>query len=217
MPPGTRRELHQRAGDGGRGALVDDGDELAPSFSITANDGAANSATIAGTVTYTPVNDAVVGVPGAQTGNEDGSLVFSAGNGNTISIADLDAGTSPVQVVLTGTNGAITLAGIAGLTFSVGDGVANGTMTFTGSGAAVNAALDGLSFMPSAGFSGTADLSISVNDQGNTGAGGPLSDSDVVAINILPNVAPTVTASGGTTAFTEGSNVPLPRSLWTPR
>ena len=80
-------------------------------------------------------------------------------------------------------------------------------MTFTGSGAAVNAALDGLSFMPSAGFSGAADLSISVNDQGNTGAGGPLSDSDVVAINILPNVAPTVTASGGTTAFTEGSNV----------
>ena len=29
-----------------------------------------------------------------------------------------------------------------------------------------------------------------------------------MAINILPNVAPTVTASGGTTAFTEGSNVP---------
>ena len=71
-----------------------------------------------------------------------------------------------------GTNGAITLAGIAGLTFSVGDGVADGTMTFTGSAAAVNAALDGLSFMPSAGFSGAADLSISVNDQGNTGAEG---------------------------------------------
>jgi hypothetical protein len=97
-------------------------------------------------------------VPGAQSTNEDTALVFSAGNGNAISIADLDAGGSPVQVVLTGTNGAITLAGIAGLTFSVGDGTADAAMTFSGSVGAINAALNGLSFMPSAGFSGAANL-----------------------------------------------------------
>jgi hypothetical protein len=111
-------------------------------------------------------------------------------------------------VVLTGTNGTISLAGIAGLTFSIGDGVADSTMTFTGTAAAINAALNGLSFMPGANFSGAASLSISIDDQGNTGAGGALSDADAVAITVLPNVAPTVSASGGTTVFTEGSNAP---------
>ncbi|MEX0744915.1 MAG: DUF4347 domain-containing protein, partial [Phycisphaeraceae bacterium] len=40
--------------------FVDDGDEVAPSFSVTASDGTANSNTLAATVTYTPVNDAPV-------------------------------------------------------------------------------------------------------------------------------------------------------------
>jgi hypothetical protein len=191
----------------GQVRFVDDGNELAPSFNITANDGTANSATIAGTVSYTPVNDAPVNtVPGPQTGNEDSVLVFSTGNGNAISVADSDAGASPLQVVLTGTNGTISLAGIAGLTFSIGDGVADSTMTFTGTAAAINAALNGLSFTPATNFSGAASLSISTNDQGNAGAGGALSDADAVAITVLPNVAPTVSASGGTTVFTEGSN-----------
>jgi hypothetical protein len=188
--------------------FVDDGDEVAPSFSITANDGASTSATIAGTVSYTPVNDTPVNaVPGAQTAVEDTVFVFSNANGNAISVSDADAGTSPLQVVLISTNGALTLAQIAGLTFNIGDGVADSTMTFSGTAAAINAALTGLSFMPGAGFSGAASLSISTNDQGNTGAGGALSDSDAVAINVLPSVAPTVTTSGGTTVFTEGSNV----------
>ena len=63
--------------------------------------------------------------------NEDTALVFSSGNGNPISISDADAGS--------------TGAGDAdrhqrdddarrhdGLTFSVGDGTADATMTFTG-------------------------------------------------------------------------------------
>ena len=61
-------------------------------------------------------------VPVAQSTNEDTSLVFSAGNGNQISIADLDAGAGAVQVTLTATNGAITLSQTTGLTFTAGDG-----------------------------------------------------------------------------------------------
>ncbi len=178
------------------------------SVTVVANDGALPSAAATSTATVAAVNDAPLNtVPGAQTTNEDTVLVFSAGNGNAISIGDVDAGTSPVQVVLTGANGAITLAGIAGLTFAVGDGVADAAMTFSGTLGAVNAALNGLSFMPGANFSGAASLSISADDQGNTGAGGALSDADAVTITVLPNVAPTVTASGGTIVFTEGNNV----------
>ncbi|MDP2242160.1 MAG: DUF4347 domain-containing protein [Burkholderiales bacterium] len=175
---------------------------------VLAHDGVLTAATQTSTVTVTPVNDAPVNaVPGAQSANEDSALVFSVGNGNAISVGDADAGAGSVQVTLNGTNGDITLAGTAGLTFSAGDGTADGAMTFSGTVTAINAALNGLSFMPGANYSGAASLSITSSDLGNTGAGGSLSDSDAVAITVLPNVAPTVTASGGTTAFTEGNNV----------
>ena len=37
--------------------FVDDGNEIAPSFDLTANDGALNSNTLCATISYTPVND----------------------------------------------------------------------------------------------------------------------------------------------------------------
>ena len=107
-----------------------------------------------------------------------------AGNGNQISIADVDAGAGSVQVTLTGTNGTLTLAGIAGLTFTTGDGTADATMTFTGTVANINTALNGLSFAPTANFNGAASLQITTNDQGNTGTGGAQIDTDTVAITV---------------------------------
>ncbi len=81
-------------------------------------------------------------------------------------------------------------------------------MTFTGTIAAVNTALNGLSFNPTAAFSGTASLQIVTNDQGNTGTGGALTDSDTVTINVSGR--PVVTATVADLAFTEnGSAVAL--------
>ena len=51
-------------------------------------------------------------VPAAQSTNEDTALVFSAGNGNLVSISDVDAGAASVQVQLTVTNGTLTLSGV---------------------------------------------------------------------------------------------------------
>ena len=51
---------------------------------------------------------------------------------------------SPVEVTLNVSNGVLTLAGTAGLVFTAGDGTADASMTFTGTVAAINAALDGL-------------------------------------------------------------------------
>ena len=48
-------------------------------------------------------------MPGAQTTYKNTAEVFSTGNGNLISIADVDAAT--VQVQLVSTNGATTLFG----------------------------------------------------------------------------------------------------------
>lgn len=163
----------------------------AAGLEIVTNDlshtGAGGSLTDTDTITINvaAVNDApVAAVPATQAGSEDTSLIFSVANGNALTVADADAGAGAVEITLTATNGAATLASLTGLTFSVGDGTADGSMTFTGSIADVNAALDGLAFTPAANFAGAATLTLAVDDQGNAGAGGAQSDTDAVTINL---------------------------------
>ena len=140
------------------------------------------------------VNDAPVNtVPGAQTATEDTALVFSSGNGNQIQVNDVDVGGGTMEVTLSVTNGTLTLAGTAGLGFTTGDGTADSTMVFTGTRVDINAALATLTFNPTANYNGAAVLSLTTSDQGNTGAGGTLTDADNVNITINPaNDAPTV-------------------------
>ena len=150
------------------------------------NDASFNSNTAAKTVSVTAVNDAPVNsVPGAQTTTMNTAKVFSTGNGNLISISDVDAAGGTMQVQLVSSNGVTTLSGTSGLTVTAGaNGSAN--MTFTGSFAAVNTALAGLSFTPTTGFTGAASLQVVTADQGNTGSGGTLTDSDTIAITVTP-------------------------------
>ena len=73
-------------------------------------------------------------------------------------------------------------------------------MTFTGTITDINAALDGLTFTPTADWNGTATLTLVTDDQGNTGSGGTLSDTDTVEISVNPvNDAPTTTGNSITT------------------
>lgn len=157
-------------------------------------------------ITVSPVNDGPVNtVPGSQTTDEDSAVSFSAGNGNQISIDDIDAGSNPVEVTLTSEDGSFTLSGIAGLSFSTGDGTDDATMTFTGSIANINTALNGMSFTPALNFNGTATIRITTNDQGNTGSGGALSDTDTVDVTVNPINDPPeldLNGSGSGTGFT---------------
>lgn len=168
-------------------------------ITLMASDGVNHSNVATSTVTVSAVNDAPVNsVPPAQSTSEDTPLVFSTANGNAVSIADLDAGTSPVQVSLTATNGVLTLAGTGGLSFVSGDGNADASMSFSGTLADINAALDGLSFQPALNYTGAAGVQIATSDLGNTGSGGALSDSDAVAITVVPvNDPPVITSNGG--------------------
>ncbi|MGI9517880.1 MAG: DUF4347 domain-containing protein, partial [Pirellulaceae bacterium] len=107
------------------------------------------------------VNDAPINtVPGDQTTNQDTSLVFSASNSNLISVNDIDAGSGLLEVTLEAKNGFVTLGGLAGLSFSNGDGTNDSLMTFSGTLVDINTALDGLSFDPASGYSGIAGLAI---------------------------------------------------------
>jgi hypothetical protein len=151
---------------------------------FTADDGITPGSGTRG-ITVTAVNDGPVNsVPGAQSTAQNTPLTFSNGSANDVAVSDVDAGTNAIQVTLTVTNGTLTLNGTSGLAFSVGDGTADATMTFTGTLANINTAMNGMTFTPTAGFSGTATLTITSNDQGNTGTGGPLSDTDTVSIQV---------------------------------
>jgi len=158
------------------------------SFSYSISDGDGGMASAVVVVTVNAVNDAPVNtVPGPQATGSNTTLVFSSIDGNPISVADIDAGGSAVQVTLQGLSGTVTLAGTAGLTFTAGDGTADATMTLAGTIAAVNAALNGLSYNPAPSFSGVGGVTMTTNDQGNIGAGGPLTDADTVAITVGPS------------------------------
>ncbi len=150
------------------------------------------------------VNDAPVWTfPGTQSVGKNETLVFSAGSGNPISVADVDLGAGQMLVTLMVSSGTMTLSGgSSGLSFTQGNGVANTSMAFTGTLTAVNTALAGLTFQPSADFVGQVLLNLSVNDQGNTGAGGPETAEESVSINVV-QTAPTVI--GVTTTAADGS------------
>jgi Ca2+-binding RTX toxin-like protein len=109
--------------------------------------------------------------------------VFSNGNGNAISISDVDAGSNTVQVTLSVAGGTLTLGSLVGLTVTAG---ANGSSTVTvqGTQAAINAGLQGLTYQGNLNFNGGDSLSVVTSDLGNSGSGGTLTDSDSVAITV---------------------------------
>ncbi|MEN3786805.1 retention module-containing protein [Aeromonas veronii] len=128
-----------------------------------------------------PVNDAPVNqLPGSMTVKEDGSLSLSG-----VSVKDVDAGSAPVSVVLRVEHGVLTLLGATGAVMVQGAGTSE--ITLVGSLADLNQLLaSNLHYEPAKDFWGEDTLTVTTSDQGNTGAGGPLSDTDQVTITVTP-------------------------------
>jgi large repetitive protein len=143
-------------------------------------------------LTVAPVNDEPTNdVPGAQETGEDSPLVFSPGNGNRISISDPDADDGDVRVTLGVPEGAgtLTVGGQSGVEVA---GSGTNEVVLTGTVADIVAALDGLRFDPAPDTNGPVILTITTDDGGNTGSGGPLTDEDTVEIQVrAANDAPT--------------------------
>jgi parallel beta-helix repeat protein len=159
------------------------------SFTLLLTDGVNNA----------PVNT----VPPRQTMNEDALLVFSAANGNAITVADQDAYlglSSPaanltavdgvLEITLQGTNGRLTLGGTTGLTFTTGNGIDDALMTFSGTIADINAALDGLTYDSDADFNGLVLNAVRMTsaDLGNFGPLPAIPRTTVsdIEVDILP-------------------------------
>jgi hypothetical protein len=175
--------------------------------------GGAKSDTDTLAVTIEGMNEGpVLAVPGAQTLNEDGSLVFSTANSTSLSFTDGDLGSASASFSVSVTRGSLTLAATTGLTGVSGNGT--GTITFSGSRTNILAALNGLTYAPNANYFGSDTLTVVVNDNGNSGTyNTPQSDTETVAITVNPvNDLPTVTnlstsvAEDGTATFSLSSS-----------
>ncbi len=194
---GTDLRLHLLANQNGMATIT-----------VQAMDAAGNVQTDEFQVAVAAVNDApVIAAPGGQSVDEDNALIFSQDNSNAITVSDVDVAETPggqLEVSLSVGSGTLTLSGTAGLDFSFagaqGSGVGDATMTFRGTAADINAALEGLTYAPGPDFNGSDTLAITTNDLGNTGAGGPLSDTKSVAITVnAVNDAPVAKADSNST------------------
>lgn len=131
----------------------------------------------------------VITVPGAQTLARVETLTFNTDNNNRIRVNDPDVGAGALFVNLSVSHGTLSLASAAGLTFEMGSPFNAPVMAFSGTQAAINTAFNGLRYTPPVGEDESYPLSVtlmlSVNDLGNTGAGGPLTDIKSVAITVM--------------------------------
>ncbi|MEM9214706.1 MAG: putative Ig domain-containing protein [Cyanobacteria bacterium P01_F01_bin.150] len=159
------------------------------SYSVEDSRGGSVSQSIA--LFIAPVNDAPsLIVPGAQDVLADTVLSLRG-----ISISDEDVVDGDLELALSVSNGTLNIGETVGLTFSSGDGTADAIVVFRGTLAAINVALASLSYRSNAAFDGQDILNISVNDLGNTGVGGSLTDGKSVPINVA-FVSPINTISG---------------------
>ena len=145
-------------------------------------------------------------VPDAQEVNEDTQLVFSADNGNQITVFDLDLDFNPktnqqlftneVQVTLAVDRGTLNLGSVENLTEYTGNG--SNSINLRGTVANIDAALNGLTYQGNDNYNGSDTLTITTDDLGNVGLGEALTDVDTVditvnAVNDMPsNTVPDV-------------------------
>ncbi|MHB0875074.1 MAG: beta strand repeat-containing protein [Anaerolineae bacterium] len=166
-------------------------------------------------VAVSAVNDApTLTLPAAQSTDEDTTLTFGSATGNLIAVSDLDVGSGSVTITLTAQHGRLTLHGLAGLTFTSGDGSEDTAMSFAGMLCDVNNALNQMHFEPDPAFFGTGALvGISASDQGNTGAGGALEAEGAVAITVAAQPdTPTATAPAPTQEDTQSAAITVHRN-----
>ena len=162
---------------------VHDGSEApTASFEFSVDDGPGGNVIADQTFTFTinPVNDAPVNtVPGAQDVEANTNIAIAG-----ISIADPDVGSGTMTTTLSAAHGTVTVASAGGATVG-GSGTA--TVTLTGTLAQINATLaaaDNVIYRGSQGYFGSDTLTVTTSDDGNTGSGGLLADTDGITINI---------------------------------
>ncbi|MBT2339800.1 MULTISPECIES: Ig-like domain-containing protein [Pseudomonas] len=125
-----------------------------------------------------------------RSGAEDAHVAISG-----ISVSD---DTATQHITLNASHGTLTLASTSGLTGLTGNGGAN--ISFSGSLADINAALNGMSFTGDQNFNGAASFTLNSDD-------GTSITSKTIAINVTPvNDTPVISGSGPALQVDEGGS-----------
>ncbi|MBW4580055.1 MAG: pre-peptidase C-terminal domain-containing protein [Tildeniella nuda ZEHNDER 1965/U140] len=161
----------------------------------TALGGADRSTLQTFTINVTAVNDApVFTLPNPPTVSEDTTLAIAG-----ISLTDVDSGSSALVVTLAVNSGTLQLGNTTGLTITAGSNNSS-SIAFSGTLTDINAALSGLSYRGNLNFNGADTLTLTANDQGNTGSGAIGIDSRTLGITVgAVNDAPLIIVPGNQT------------------
>ncbi|XHX80206.1 MAG: cadherin-like domain-containing protein [Stenomitos frigidus ULC029] len=147
------------------------------------------------TINVTAINDApVFTLPNPPTVSEDTTLAIAG-----ISLQDVDSASSPLVVTLSVANGTLQLGNTAGLTITAGSNN-SGSVAFSGTLSDINAALSGLSYRGNLNFNGSDTLTLTANDQGNTGSGPIGIENRTLTVTVTAvNDAPVINVPGSQT------------------
>ncbi|MCQ3938032.1 MAG: hypothetical protein DPW18_13420 [Chloroflexi bacterium] len=124
---------------------------------------------------FTPANDApVITAPASISVTEDTASPLTG-----ISFSDVDAGSASVTVMLSVPSGTLSATSGGGVTATGGG---TGAVTLSGSIADINTFIAGsnVSFTTALNSTTTVTMSVDINDEGNTGTGGPQSANTTV-------------------------------------
>ncbi|WP_211236856.1 Ig-like domain-containing protein [Chitinimonas koreensis] len=152
------------------GVAIDDGGNTGSGGALT------NSTSI--TLDVTAVNDApTITAPASIAVTEDVAAALTG-----ISFSDVDAGSGNVTVTLTVGSGSLSATSGGGVTV----GGSATALTLSGTVADINAfiAANGVSFTTAADATADVTLGVAIDDGGNTGTGGALSDSASVTLTV---------------------------------
>ncbi|ASJ70625.1 DUF4347 domain-containing protein [Granulosicoccus antarcticus] len=116
-------------------------------------------------------DDASWTVPIGQTTNEDTSFTFSTVDGNAIEFSSGKPANQPASASLSVSSGTLTLGSTAGITFLDGTGDGEAALVVFGTEAAINSALDGLSYSPGENYHGSDSLIVTTGSSAATEAG----------------------------------------------
>jgi choice-of-anchor A domain-containing protein len=154
-----------------------------------ANGGDDTSQPDSGVTTLLPVND------GPLAGLADGWTIDSLGvyhlYGNGVDDVDTREGdgassmTMIMEASLACSEGTMTLPDSAGaVSFLVGDGVNDAFMTMEGTVSGISTALGHLVYTEDPGFGGDIVVSLTIDDRGNYGSGGPIGAGDNTSLSV---------------------------------
>ncbi len=160
------------------------------------------------------INDApIILAPTSEPVLGSRTVIFSSTTGNSIVVSDPDAAAdNPIEISLTASEGLISLSGLEGLTLTEGDGLGDERITLTGTLSSINAALEGARFKPF-NTTGNASLTISADDQGNTGTGGPQLTDRTIDIPVTFNARQDFNGDGFEDVFWTNSTSGLVETL----